>query len=399
MGLFNRIFGKKAATQAANGYFETLTAYTPTFRTWGGALYESELVRSAIDARARHISKLQVQINGSAQPQLRTKLQHAPNEFQTWSQWLYRLSTILDMQNTAFVVPVFDKWQRITGYFPVLPSRCEFVDVDGEPWIRYHFSTGVTGAVEMQMCGIMTKYQYKDDFIGEPNSALNETMKLINMQNQGIEEAVKNSNTYRFMAQMTNFSKDSDMRKERQRFSKENFQGDGGGGLLLFPNNYKDIKQISQTSYTVDNAEMQFIRTNIYNYFGVNEKILQNSAMGDELDAFFNGAIEPFAIQLSDVMTKAMFTQMERSNGNSFVATANRLQYMSTTAKISMAKELGDRGDLMIDEIRELFNYPPLPDGVGQVAPIRGEFKQVTSLTDNTDTTQEASEDGSQGQN
>ena len=28
----------------------------------------------------------------------------------------------------------------------------------------------------------------------------------------------------------------------------------------------------------------------------------------------------------------------------------------------------------MIDEIRELFNYPPLENGAGQHAPIRGEY-------------------------
>jgi hypothetical protein len=39
-----------------------------------------------------------------------------------------------------------------------------------------------------------------------------------------------------------------------------------------------------------------------------------------------------------------------------------------------MAQQLGDRGILTIDEIRELFNYAPMPDGNGQHAPIRGEY-------------------------
>ena len=47
---------------------------------------------------------------------------------------------------------------------------------------------------------------------------------------------------------------------------------------------------------------------------------------------------------------------------------------MSIGAKVSMAKELGDRGAIMIDEIRELFNWGPLPDGAGKQAPIRGEY-------------------------
>ena len=43
---------------------------------------------------------------------------------------------------------------------------------------------------------------------------------------------------------------------------------------------------------------------------------------------------------------------------------------------------------IMIDEVRALFNYPPLPDGLGQQAPIRGEFymvgddKEVTNDTE-----------------
>ena len=81
-------------------------------------------------------------------------------------------------------------------------------------------------------------------------------------------------------------------------------------------------------------------------------------------------------------MTKAAFSERERAQGSGIRAASNRLQYMSTTAKVQMAKELGDRGAILIDEIRELFNYDPLPDGAGQVAPIRGEYKATETLTE-----------------
>ena len=99
MGLFDSIFKKQAQVKELNGMWQTLTAYQPSFTTWRGQLYESELVRSAIDAKARHISKLKVEVKGAAKPKLQTKLKQGPNEFQTWSQFLYRTSTILDMQN------------------------------------------------------------------------------------------------------------------------------------------------------------------------------------------------------------------------------------------------------------------------------------------------------------
>jgi hypothetical protein len=269
----------------------------------------------------------------------------------------------------------------VTGVFPVLPTACNLVEYNGEVWLRYQFSSGQYAAVELRKCAILTRHQFRDDFFGENNGALRETMQLIHIQNQGIEEGVKNSATFRFMATLNNFSSTADLKKERERFTQTNLSTESeAGGFLLFPNTYKDIKQIDVKPYAVDADQMKQIRDNVYNYFGVNEKILTNAASPEDLEAFFEGAIEPFAIQLSECMTKMLFSERERAQGSYLIASANRLQYMSTSQKVQMAKELGDRGAILIDEIRELFNYAPLPDGAGQVAPIRGEYKATDEL-------------------
>lgn len=391
MGLFDRVFRPDKAKESekalreAQGFFTALTAYRPAFTSWDGAIYEHDLVRSAIDARARHCSKLKIELVGAAKPKLQTKLRAGPNQWQTWSQFMYRASTILDATNTCVIVPVFDADMIITGYIPVLPHKTEVIDYRGEPWLKFHFAHRHTGAVKMSEAAILTKFQYEDDFFGSSNSALDETMKLIHVQNQGIEEAVKNSATYRFMAQVSNFSTAEDLAKERQRFTTKNLSAEAEetGGILLFPNTYANIKQIDQTAYTVDAQQRANINENVDRYFGVNMKIMTNSANGDELDAFYNGAIEPFSIQFSEAMTKAIYSEQERNRGNALISSANRLQYMSVTAKVSMAQQLGDRGAIMIDEIRELFNYPPLPNGAGQRAPIRGEYYMVGEETTN----------------
>lgn len=372
MGLFDKIFKRPKPRSGPDGFFKTLTAYSPVFTSWGGSIYESELVRSAINARATHISKLSVQIQGAAKPRLRTKLRIGPNEWQTWGQFLYRLSTILDVNNTAFIVPVLDYYGEPSGIFPVLPTQCQIVDYNGEPWLRYQFSSGQFASIEMRYCGIMTKFQYKDDFFGENNNALNPTMELVNIQNQGISEAVKQSGTYRFMAKVSNFTKPEDLVKERERFNKDNLQK--GGGVLLFPNTYTDIQQIKSSPFVVDAAQMEAIRMNVFDYFGVNEDILQNKSYGDKWSAFYEGAIEPFAIQLSDVLTKMLLTERERAAGSVVMATANRLQYMSNSEKLNVSAQMADRGIMNRDEIREIWNLPPLPNGQGQAYTIRGEY-------------------------
>lgn len=392
MGLFDRIFRPKEATKSEQAVekginFLELNNYRPVFSDWKGEIYENELVRAAIDARARHMSKLKVEMRGTAQPSLQKKMMTGPNQWQTWSQFLYRTSTILDIHNTTFIVPVFDASMVITGYYPVLPKRCEVVEYAGEPWLRYKFANGQIAAVEFRKCSVMTKFQYKDDFFGSSNDCLDETMKLIDIQNQGIEEGVKNAATYRFMAQVNNFTKADDLKNERIRFSQENLTKDAeAGGLLLFPNTYQNIQQIKTDTFEVDPEQTKLINDNVYKYFGVNERIMKNEATSDELDAFFNGAIEPFAIQFSESMTKAIFSERERSTGSFLIANANRLQYMTTKEKVQMAQQMLDRGVMSINEARELFNYLPV-DG-GDVRTIRGEYKnagdeEMTGGTDN----------------
>lgn len=389
MSLFDKIFKKdRESEKVLQKYtvFTELNGYRPVFHSWGGQIYESELVRAAIDARARHISKLEPLFYGSARPSLINKMKHAPNEWQTWSQFFYRASTILDVKNTCIFVPVFDADMMVTGYYPVLPHRCEIVEYNKEPWIRYKFGSGEEAAVEMRLCAILTKYQYKHDFFGEDNKAMHPTIELLDYNRQGINEAVKNSGAWNFMAQADNFTDPDDLELERKRFAKKNLAKDAeNDGFILFPNTYRNVQQIKSAQYTLDAEQMERIQKNVYDYFGVNEKVMQNAANGDELDAFFNGCVEPFAIQISEAMTRAMFSLRERSNGARFFAASNRLQYMSTSAKVGMAQQLLDRGVMTINEARELFNFAPVPNG--DIRAIRGEFKNADALTTINDET------------
>ena len=384
MGLFDKLFRPQRERQRADEYFKTLTAYRPVFHDWRGELYESALVRAAIDARARHISKLKVETVGTAKPELQRLLKLGPNQFQTWGQFLYRVSTILDVNSTAFIVPIVDKDLKATGYFPVLPEKVEIIEFNGEPWLKYKFTHGQEAAIEMKYCAVLNRFQYRSDFFGTGNRALDETMDLISIQNQGIKEGAKNSATYRFMARTTNFTTPDDLREERKRFSERNLSAEAdGGGVLLFPNTYTDIKQLAGDTYSPDPKQMELIQTNVFDYFGVNEDVLQNKAYGDAWSAFYEGAIEVFAIQFSDAMTKAIFTENERSRGSELFLTANRLQYLSNADKLNVTAQLTDRGIFSINEAREVFNLPPVEGG--DVRTIRGEYKNAEEINGGQD--------------
>ena len=381
MGLFDKLFGRRPKAQKADGFWKTLTAYSPHFTTWGGELYESELVRAAVDCLARASGKLEVTVNGAANPRLKSRLRSGPNPFQTWPQFLYRTRTVLEMQNNAFIVPVWDDMgEGILGFFTVLPSQCDVVDVGGDPALQFRFSGGETGVLPLDEVGVLTRHQYRDDLFGENNHALNGLMELMHIQRQGMEEAAVNSATFRFMAQMSTFADPEDLALERRRFNVNNLR-DESGGVLLWPHEYENIQQIRQEAYQVDAAQQELIRTGVFDYFGVNADVLQNAAFGDKWAAFYEGAIEPFAIQLSEVLSAMVYTPLERARGNQIFFTTNRLQFMTSAEKTNVTALLTDRGIFSRNEARAVWNLPPVEGG--DAFTIRGEYKNADSITDN----------------
>ena len=374
MGLFDVIFkNRPKPVDDYGGTFKLLNGYVPAFTNRDGGLYESELIRAAIHAKATHASKLRVEIKGSARPALHAKLMRAPNQFQTWSQFLYRAKTILECNNNCFITPIYDEYGEPSGIFTPLPSRCEIVKYGDVPYLRYEFNNGERAAVELAFCGLLVKHQYRNDLLGENNRALLPTMDLIHIQDQGIKEGVKSAATYRFMAQLDNFANTEDLKKERKRFTEKNFRHDAdAGGLLLFPTTYKNIKQVDVKPWVVDAEQMKIIKSNVFDYFSVNEDILQNKAVGDAWAAFYEGDTEPFSIQFSEVLTKMLFTLREQAAGNEVIATANRLQYLSNADKLAVSSQMLDRGIMSINDVREIWNLPPVEGGDERI--IRGEY-------------------------
>ena len=72
------------------------------------------------------------------------------------------------------------------------------------------------------------------------------------------------------------------------------------------------------------------------------------------------------------------------------MASANRLQYMSNKEKLEVSAQLADRGILNRDEVREIWNLPPLPDGEGQQYIIRGEYYNATEKINEDETSDDA---------
>ena len=193
-----------------------------------------------------------------------------------------------------------------------------------------------------------------------------------------IINAVKNSANIRFMAKIGNILKSEDIKAERERFTEENLSSDNKSGMIIYDNKFSDMKQVESKPYTPNAPQMQQIQDNVCTHFGTNMGIIQNKFTEDEWNAYYEGKIEPFAIQLSLVMSNMTYTQRELSHKNMIAFSANRLQYASNSTKLNVSTQLFDRGLMNRNGVMDIWNMPHVENGDKYY--IRKEYAEVNKL-------------------
>ena len=382
-GLIDYIFHTKER-KIMGEYFKMLNGYNAVFSTYSGGVYEMDLTRTAINSFATHCSKLKPEITGTAYKQLERTLQFKPNAFMDTSKFIARIATILECEHTTFIIPIEDNYGCLCGWYPLLPQLCEVIEFEGQVYLRYTFANGEKAAIEFERVGILTTHQYKNDLFGEDNKTMQPTMQLIHTSNEGIINAVKNSANVRFMAKIANMLKPEDIKKERERFTEDNLSADNKSGMIIYDSKFSELKQVDSKPYTPNALQMQQIQDNVCTHFGTNMDILQNKFNEDTWNAYYEGKIEPFAIQLSLVMSNMTYTPREIACGNMITFSANRLQYASNSTKLQVSTQLFDRGLINRNSVMDIWNMAHVEDGDKYY--IRKEYTEVSELDKNNDT-------------
>ena len=372
-GLADMLWPRPSADADAlqGDYFRAISAYTPVYTTFEGGIYEMELTRAAIHTFAKHCSKLKPEVLGSGNSALRRILPYKPNPTQTTPQFLYRLATILMVNNNAFIAPIMTG-DDVTGYYPVLPSSVELREAGGQLYVVFRLPSGEVRTFEHGRVGIITRHQFQDDFFGQSNSAMRPTLDLMHTQNEAIINGVRSSGAVRLLAIMAQTLKDKTLAEERQSFVEANLST-ANDGLMIIDQKYKEVKQLESKPLWVDDKQLAQIRDNVYNYFGTNADILQNKYNEDVYGAYYEGEIEPFALNVGMSMTSMTFSEREIAYGNEIMFSSNRLQYASNRTKLAVSSQMLDRGIMNRNEIREIWQLPSLGEE-GEEYYIRGEY-------------------------
>ena len=364
--LLNMIFGNKKQTNTVTKTeMQLLSGYDAKFTTISSNIYDSKVSRQCIDRIATHCAKLipkhiQGSIGNNIKGEINFLLQNEPNPIMNTYDFIYRTISMLYTDSNAFVYIAKDKQGFIAGFYPVLALNYSLLqDQSNKMYLQFNFVNGKTYTLPYLELIHLRLFYNKNDIFGTNNKVLFTDLESAHTASEGIKNAIKTSINLKGIIKYDAVLKEKDIKASKDAFVRDFLNLENESGIAALDGK-GDFKEINLKPITLDKEQLERVNYNIFDYFGISEKIVNNSYNSAEWNAFFEGVIEPRAIQMSGAFTNKIFSYQARKDGHKIIFTANRLQYASLDSKINLIKVAGAYGLLTKDDGREILDMAPL---------------------------------------
>lgn len=372
---------------SSGNVLKMVTLRNGQFFCFDGKLYESDIVRACIRPKVKAIGKLVgkhirddpkaggLKVNPDANIRF---LLAEPNPYMTGQQMQEKVANQLCLNNNAFILVVRDENGKPMQLYPVpcVSVEAKYND-SGELFLKFLYGNGKTGVFRYSdIIHLRQDYNDNDIFGTSPLPVLAPLMNLIGTMDQGIVNAIRNSNVIRWLISFRQSMREEDIKKYVQNFVDNYLAVEsttfGAAGI----DSKADIQRIEPKDYVPNALQTEKVVDRLYSYWGTNKKIVQSSYTEDEWTAYYESEIEPVVVQMYQTYTVALFSRKERGYGNRIVFEANNLQCASLTTKLAF-QAMVDRGAMTPNEWRETMNLAPIEGGD---QPIRRLDTQVVNM-------------------
>lgn len=351
------------------GTWKEVGIYNAGFTSFGTNIYANEIVRSCIRALSEHSSKANVRVirrvDANIMPgdkKMERMLQYRPNMYMNGKDFLYKVRTRLEIDNTAFIFIQRDEYGKCIGLYPMPKADYEALESAGNLYILFRFVNGNVVTVHWEDLAVLRKDYNESDIFGDQNTAILTSLELLNTSNEGLGNAIKSTANLRGVLKSTKAMLDpEDVKKQKDSFVADYLNIANEGGIAAIDSSY-DFVPIKMEPQVANYKHIEELRNNIYRYFGVNDDILMGKISAETWEAFYESSIEGFLLALSLELTNKAFSDRERGFGNEIVLEANRMQYMKMSDKLALV-QMVDRGAMLPNEWRQILNLAPIEGG------------------------------------
>lgn len=381
MGLFDKL---RRFMPKNHRYAQMLNGYTPIFSQFGTNIYASDVVQQALKCIVDEMSKLKpmhirrvgndyIPVNDSLQDVLEN-----PNPLMTTSEFLEKTMWLLLLNYNVFILPTYYEWKDekgnkkryFDGLYPLKPTQVDFIeDASSTLYVKLTFENNFETTIAYSDI-IHIRYNFSvneymgGDETGQPDhSGILSTLQLNKTLLDGIAKSMKASYAVNGVVK-ANTMIDGDKKEAALRELEEKLKNSESGFLLT------DLKSefipLQHDIQLVDEATLKFIDSKILRNWKVPLPILTGEFDKSQYSAFYQSALEPFILKISQAITKKVFTDREKSYGNEVRLYPEDLVFMTVDQTLEMVNMLSNTGALYENEKRNAFGIRPLPELAGK---------------------------------
>lgn len=382
MEWFDRLFRRPPKQKK---FAPTLNGFAPLFTQFGTNIYCSDAVVQALKCIVDEMKKLNpkhVRYTGSDPSPVKGNIQEVldnPNPLMTTSEFIEKICWLLLMNYNVFIIPTYYVWvddktgaerRRYESLYPINPSNVDFIeDAGGRLFVTFTFWNGYSTTVPYDDV-IHIKYNYSvneymgGNLLGQPDhKALLATLELNDTLLKGVAKAMKASYAVNGVVKYNTLLDDGKTEAALAELERKLENNESG----FLPLDLKaDFTPLEHKSELIDEPTLKFIDEKILRNFGVPLCILEGDYTKEQYEAFYQKTLEPIIIEISQAMTKKLFSQRERAFGNKIELYPKDLIFMTVSQTLEMINLLAPTGAMFENEKRTALGLQPLPELEGK---------------------------------
>lgn len=371
--LANKIGLKKYSTNSKVLSFQIETDQ------FGNNIFKNDIVKASIDTIAKECSKFVIRSVIEKDSMIKTNndsinrlFSNGPNSYMSTSQFLYFIASTVFRNNNCFIYPEFTFYTDVNGEIkrklvalhPLITSN-ESVYLDASNNFVIKFTLKSSGE-EFTMpydylIHLKNFYDGENLFFGQNDNEdllknLQNLDKIKNLTPKAIEAAmgIKGVMTAKTRADAEKLT------TAKNDFEKVLQSGETSIAVLDVAG---EFHAVNINPVLLDSKSHELLLSEIYQVYGISKEILMGTADSSMWASFYQKTIEPFEIQLSQALTKVLYTERELAFGNKIKIYDRKNYYWTVSEKLEYAQIGIQIGAVTANEYRALFGNEPIEGG------------------------------------
>lgn len=367
-----RLFNTKPRIVENTTQMQLLSGYNSIYTGVSENVYNQKVARQCIDRIATHVAKLEPKhIKASLSRVQDSKvgflMAHKPNPIMNTYDFLYKVTSNLYTNCNAFIYIHRNQIGIVQGFYPLLATSYQLYENErGEIFLEFDFLNGKTYMLPYLELIHLRLFYNQNDIFGTLDKILKVDLETAQTSSEGIKNAIRTSTTLKGILKFTNaMLKPKDIQESKDRFVNDYINLENESGIASLDGK-AEFQEINLKPITLDAEQLKMVNYNIYDYFGISEAIVKNNFKTDEWNAFYEGVVEPRAIQMGHEFTNKLFNNNAIKDGNQIIFSTNRLMYATLDSKVNLLKNCAAYGMIKTDEAREILGLAPLGGAEGE---------------------------------